>query len=71
MSLELRLEGRGVQKKLAIAKLDGNRLDFTLKLPNLAEGKYTLSVTLKKGDQAQASQTAVLFLADGPGDAGK
>ena len=70
-SLEFELASASPQvklqaKPLKVDKIDGNRLDFSLKLPSLPEGKYTLSARLKKGSDAAAQRQVVFILADPP-----
>ncbi|MFB3891395.1 MAG: sugar-binding protein [Phycisphaerae bacterium] len=53
------------------AKLEGNRLEFTIKLPDLPEGKYKLTAALTKDGRPVAEKATDVFLADAPSYAAK
>ena len=53
-------------RALSVPKLDGNRLDFSLQLPALPEGKYDLTARLKKDSKTLGQRHVTLILADPP-----
>ncbi len=65
-SLDFELIGVGVYKKVSVANLGGNRLAFTLDLPELREGKYQLKATLRKGVVPSAFKQTTFFVATAP-----
>ena len=66
LALEFEIAAPGIRRKVSLSKLEGNRLDLALNLPNLNEGKYRLHTRLKAKHRVLARNETDFFVTRNP-----